>query len=518
MNFEDPMIRKRILQILVALSTSALDKKPNFMLKVLEHILMTWPAPRPEHRAFNDAIKDVQSESMFELQRLASKVPDHLIAVYDQVESRVNDMVASGSLDEKRQIAYQTFLFIIVHRASNVDPALKMERLRKFIDPIKAQWQNPETKRALSSYSGFCELMALDKAKNYLKSHNAHQVADWGSYELDAEGLALQAELEERQRLLPLRSTKSFLSYSVEKQEKSSQSFQANYSLWGESFPMILPELLQFLNHAHATHNPENWVEFPVEMRSVVKQVLSDRFWQAGISEGSKDEFYARVTDKKNTLEGLASSIRGSIRFVRETCYATIYCMSRLEIYFYGFSELPDPLARALFENGIYLSAHQQINLLNLTRYLVDDCPLQQREQFLPPLLAACFHQMDAKINSEWKQLAERQSIAASAGDLTEEMKSESILRQVSHTAVIMVADFLDPTKKSECFGGDRMLPVASLSSSGFMADDANCLFQIPLQRTTRLPVANIPRCENSVSFTPKSSNHCSCSALMSFR
>ncbi|KAM0322420.1 hypothetical protein ACHAQA_009487 [Verticillium albo-atrum] len=450
MNFEDPMIRKRVLQILVLMSTSALDKRPQFMLKVLEHILMTWPTPQPEHRAFNEAIKDFQSESMFELQRLASKVPDHLLAVYDQVETRVRDMVASGTLDEKRQIAYQTFLFIIVHRASNIDPQVQMQRLEGFIEPIKAQWQNTELKQALSSYSGFCELMALDKAKNYLRNHGAHNVSDWGACELDAEGLALQAELEERQKMLPLRPTKSFLSYSVEKLEKSSQPFQASYRLWNnEVFQAILPDLLQFLSHAHASHNPDNWPEFPNEMGSVVKRVLSDRFWQAGISEGSKDEFYARVTDRKATLEGLASTIRGSVRFVRETCYAIIYCMSRLETYFYGFGELPSPLAEALFQNAVHLSAHQQINLLNLTRYLVDDCPLEQREHFLPPLLANCFSQMDAKISSEWKRLEDQQKVDVGGDDLTEEMKSESILRQVTHTAVIMVADFLDPTKRN---------------------------------------------------------------------
>lgn len=49
------------------------------MLKVLEHILITWPALDPEYRAFNDAIKDLQSESMVELQRLASEMPDHLL-------------------------------------------------------------------------------------------------------------------------------------------------------------------------------------------------------------------------------------------------------------------------------------------------------------------------------------------------------------------------------------------------------------------------------------------------------
>ncbi|TDZ28348.1 Protein MSN5 [Colletotrichum trifolii] len=201
MNFEDPLIRKRILQLLVAFSTTALDKNPSFMLKVLEHILMTWPAPRPEHRAFNEAIKDFQSESMVELQRLASKVPDHLLAVYNQIEAKVNDMISSGTLDEKRQIAYRSFLFIIIHRASTIDPSTQLERLQDFVRPVKAQWENGDLKTALSSYSGFCELMGLDRAKQYLTSHRVHEVNDWGSCELDAEGLALQSELEERQKV-----------------------------------------------------------------------------------------------------------------------------------------------------------------------------------------------------------------------------------------------------------------------------------------------------------------------------
>ena len=49
------------------------------MLKVLEHILLTWPSLEPEYRAFNDAIKDLQGESMIELQRLASDMPDTLL-------------------------------------------------------------------------------------------------------------------------------------------------------------------------------------------------------------------------------------------------------------------------------------------------------------------------------------------------------------------------------------------------------------------------------------------------------
>ena len=57
----------------------ALDRNPGFMFKVLEHILVTWPATHPDHRVYTDAIKELQAESMVELQRLAAKMPDHLL-------------------------------------------------------------------------------------------------------------------------------------------------------------------------------------------------------------------------------------------------------------------------------------------------------------------------------------------------------------------------------------------------------------------------------------------------------
>lgn len=41
-------------------------------------------------------------------------------------------------------------------------------------------------------------MLGLDKAQAYLANRRAHEIRDWGSHELDAEGLALQAELEER--------------------------------------------------------------------------------------------------------------------------------------------------------------------------------------------------------------------------------------------------------------------------------------------------------------------------------
>ncbi|KAJ3569516.1 hypothetical protein NPX13_g6056 [Xylaria arbuscula] len=435
MKFEDPLIRKRVLQLLVAFSTSVLDKNPTFMLKVLEHILVTWPATHPEYKLYSDAIKDLQGESM---------------DVYDQIAAKVNEMVASGTLDEKRQITYQTFLFTIIHRSRRLDQNTKVQKLQGFLEPIRAQWQDTRLKQSLSSHASFFELMGLDKAQGYIVNKRMHDIQDWGSVELDEEGKAFQAELEARQTSIPLRLTKSFLTCSVDKGEKGQEPFQQVSSiLWQDYFPIILPELLNFLSHAHASHSANNWTILPPEMRSMVGRILTDRFWQSGISEGSKDEFYARVLEKKHTFEGLASTIRGSIRFVRESCYAIIYCMTRLETQFYGFSELPGPLAHALLSDTSSLSAHQLINLLNLVRFLVDNCPVPLRDHFLPPILEACFRQMDARVHGEWANLGEQQGVKSAGDDLTEEMKNESILRQLTYTSVMLVADFLDPAKKN---------------------------------------------------------------------
>jgi len=50
-------------------------------------------------------------------------------------------------------------------------------------------------------------------------------------------------------QMLPLRTTKSFLTYSVEKLEKDTVTYRASCDLWQDGFPLILPELLKFLRY-----------------------------------------------------------------------------------------------------------------------------------------------------------------------------------------------------------------------------------------------------------------------------
>lgn len=450
LSFEDPLIRKRVLQLAVAFSTSALDKNIGFMLKVLENILMTTVVEQPEYRAYSDAVKELQSDCLHELQRLATKMPDHLLDVYDQLEATINNIVASGALDGKQQVSYQTFLFIIIHRAQKLSPETRMQRLDRFIAPIRQMWRNQALDESLATFNGFCEMIGLGKVREYLISRRVHEVQDWAGLPLDAEGQAIQAQLNENVKQLPLRYTRSFLGCSTDRVDRGTSEHKISCAIWQESMPLILPGLLKFLSHAHAFHNPTNWLGLPDEMQSIVGRILTDRFWQAGISEGSKDDFYARVTGTKTTMEGFASSIRGSVRNVREQCYSILFCMSRLDLDFYGFSELPEPLAQALFADAHYLSSHQLNNLLNLVRYMIDDCPAEIRPHFLPPILATCFSTMDSKISSEWSKISQNEVTASPGGDLTEEMKEESILRQLTYAAVMMVAGVLDPARASK--------------------------------------------------------------------
>lgn len=46
---------------------------------------MSQPVEKPEHAAYTEAVKELQADGMYELQRLASKMPDQLL-----VSSSVN--------------------------------------------------------------------------------------------------------------------------------------------------------------------------------------------------------------------------------------------------------------------------------------------------------------------------------------------------------------------------------------------------------------------------------------------
>ncbi|EAL92700.1 nuclear import and export protein Msn5, putative [Aspergillus fumigatus Af293] len=309
---DDPILKQRIIKLIVDISSRALDKNPSFSLKVLEHILMTRLPDLVECPAYSEAVKELHGLASHELRRLAMRYADYFSTFYDLLEPKIKEITMANRVDDKLHMEHTSILLIIIN--------------------------------------------------------------------------------------------------------------------------------------AHAFHNPANWGGLPHDMRGVVERILTDRFWQAGISTGSRDEFYAKITASRSSLEGFASSVRGKVRAVRESCYSMLFSMSRLREHFYGFAELPGPLSQALFKDSPHLSSHQFSVLLNISRCLIDDCPVRFRAQFLPPMLATLFTNIDRKVTAEWDLIEQRKEGLAD-GDLTDEMKSESILRQLTYSAVLMVASLLDPQR-----------------------------------------------------------------------
>ncbi|KAL8851064.1 MAG: hypothetical protein Q9221_003960 [Calogaya cf. arnoldii] len=447
LNFEDPSVKERVIQLAVGFATGPLKKDARFAFKIFDYILDTKYPDDSNYPSYSEAVKDLQSLCIHELQRLAMKFSDYLITIFDEVERKVSQVSQAVARDDNVRTRYYSVLFIITHRAASVDPQPRQERLETFLQPLVAQWQDSQLTQSLSSFSMFCELLGCGGIPQYVSRRALHEIPDWSATPLDEEGKALQTQMQHALERLPLRATKAFLSVSVEKLEPNSTAHQMAGRLWEKMIPMILPNLLHMIRQAHAFHDAANWKGLPPEMSGIVHRILTDRFWQIGISVGSRDEFYAKVGDTKNTVEGLASSIRATIRAVRETGYKLLCYMGLLGEHFYSYKELPQPLSAALFTDAHALSTHQMAILVETIRPVIENCPVASRSHFLPPIIAGLFEQLDRKASDEWDKIEQRTRISEGRVSLDEEMRDESVLRQLTYTSVMLVVGLLDPNK-----------------------------------------------------------------------
>lgn len=76
-------------------------------------ILLTRPPEYPSNHAYTDAHKELMNICTTEIQRLAMKMPDNLMHVYDQLESKIREIIATENVDDRTKIAFHTFLFTI---------------------------------------------------------------------------------------------------------------------------------------------------------------------------------------------------------------------------------------------------------------------------------------------------------------------------------------------------------------------------------------------------------------------
>lgn len=153
--------------------------------------------------------------------------------------------------------------------------------------------------------------------------------------------------------------------------------------------------------------------------------------------------------------------------------------MSLLGDQFYGYGELPEPLAQALFTDACSLSTHQMAILVEMVRPIIEHCPPKHRPHFVRPMLAALFVQIERKTSMEWDRIEEKNRFASEDDNLADEMRDESILRQLTFTAVMMVMGLLDPNKISKSQQLDE----------SFFHTDADCNRLIRIGRRFRYGV-----------------------------
>ncbi|KAI9823504.1 MAG: hypothetical protein M1826_007716 [Phylliscum demangeonii] len=476
MTFEDPMIKKRMLQVAVGLATSAV-KRESFVLTVLKHVFTTLPADRPEYPVYSDAVKEVQMSFVSELCLLAIKATDFLTPIYTDLEAKIGEIRATSVANDRLRISFETFLFLLAHRSTSMPRDLRSSRLLAVVQAIQGSWQDASVASHLESLEGFTELVGVGQAQRYLLSRQANQVQDWSSYALDDEGKAIQAQLIQGFERLPLRATKSHLGASLDKMRKDSEEYKSGAALWESAVPIILPGLLKFLEYSHAYYDTRKWASGSREMQETASRALTDRFWQSGISTGTKDDFYAKVNDSKATLEGLASSLRGVIRGVREGCYSVLYYLSQIQGQLYQYDELPARLAHALFADCAALTPQQFMTMISMMRFLTANCPPSRRRPFLTPVVSHLLIQIDGKIRTEWGKIEQRrlQEESVDEDNLTEEMKDESVLRQFTYASVTYVAQLLDPSSKtSDAAASSAAAPERGPKATGDEVDEVN--------------------------------------------
>lgn len=442
---QHPEIARLTTHIAVNVLVKTLQGQPELVVKILDYCLSLQYSDDGSNKDYSAAVKNFQGARLGEMQRIAMSFPDYLLDVYSDLEARVNTLMSAEGSDERTKWGLQSFLFIIVHRASAVDSQARLARLEQIIQPVVETWQDPQLTEALSTFSGFCNVVGLGGLPEYLTAQRYASVQDWSNQPLDQEGKVRQTDVQMKVMRLPLNATKNLLAATTEKLKESSREYQIGSQVWGQAMQAMLSNVLQMTRHATSFPNRENWSNFPPELQMVMQKMLVDRFWQAGISNESRDEFYARIAESGDTYEGFASAIRGIPRQIRDWCYHIVYGMTRFEEEFFGLKELPVPLAEALLTDASSLSTHHLQRLIALAERLVQRCPPHHRRHFMPPILSLFFSQTDKKISAEW-EVIERSSTQSVEGEdqLSDEMKAESVLRATTYAVVSFASTLLD--------------------------------------------------------------------------
>ncbi|KAM3162465.1 Importin N-terminal domain-containing protein [Lachancea thermotolerans] len=449
LNLKEPLLLKKQIQNFALFLTMLKD---NVLLKLLEKIITSATLDYPnvdldEKNEHSDAVRDLRYACGIELNRMAILMPDSLGKIYDDLQNVVAGIMPKLSYHEK--ISFKSFLLTIVLKSSLGE---KEERFTLIVDPELSAWSDKSTVVGLTDLPWFMERLGIVQISEYFQKRGISENVDLLSIPIDEEGKQLKTQLSKRwQTLFPVRATRMFVHYSMQS-IKNDEEFEVLQALWKPRVIPILPYIMRLLYQLQSYHDPENWRDLPVIVQSFVKCSTIERFWEAGASNKSKDEFIDEHMKAMQTLRDFADSVGHIVRYTREYVLLVISAISSLGSVFYEIEELPQMLMDSI---AIYkpatgeispgVSTHGWKHIINVAiRPLLKNCPPRSAKKFMTTFLPKLFDTLDALLCKKWSVYMNDIDVNPSPRDddeMTEEILEENLLRQLTTVVVRLLID-----------------------------------------------------------------------------
>ncbi|KAI3405520.2 MSN5 [Candida oxycetoniae] len=447
MSLASPLIIRKQVQTLVQFAPLLKDVDSPLMFQILEKILTTATFPYPPNINDEDRelIRDLRASCGTELNRLAYIMPEALKKIFDDLENVVANILSSKKVSDHENVAFKSFLLVIASRSSIDD---KNDLFAKIVDPDLAAWSAPETEKGLMDLHWFMERIGIVQIASYFQSRGITATTNLLEAKMDDEGKLLKTNLKDHwSSIFPIRATRIFIQYSIEKLSHESPEYVNLLKLWKPRVQPIVPHILQLLTQIQAYHNPENWVDLPAEVQSFVKYSCTERFWQQGVSIQSKETFIEENVKAALTLRDFADSVGHLIRYTREYAFLTVGSLAQLEDTLYEIPNIATMLWKAVAGDTVGVTLHSWKHMINsCLRVVIKFCPVKYVEVFMCELLPKALVDIDNLIVSKWDKIYKSGlQLQGNEDDetLSEEMMEEHMLRQLTATVVRLLMDIV---------------------------------------------------------------------------
>ncbi|CAN6660855.1 hypothetical protein TRVA0_032S01640 [Trichomonascus vanleenenianus] len=467
MSIKDPLLLRKMVQTLVQFAPVLKDSSNQLLFAVLEKVLTACTTEAEPNASDDDRelVRELRTSCGTELNRLAYMIPEALMQIYNDLERVIGELLMSGKLSEHETVSFKSFLLVVSQRSTSAN---KAERFSAIVDPMLVSWSDEGTMKGLSDLQWFMERVGIVKIAEYFRSRGVTANTNLLSTEMDDTGRALKTELKLKWRaLFPIRATRIFVQYTIEKLDHSSEEYKALLALWKPRIQPILPHILQLIAQIEAYHNPANWRDLPPEVQSFVKTSCQERFWEIGVSSKTKDEFHDESLRAMQTLRDFADNVGHSIRYTREYAFLTLGSITQLEETLYEIPGMPEQLWNALAGDSVGITSYAWRHMISLVlRSLVKNCPINYIKPFMTEFLPPMLSKLNEVLVEKWNRVYQNGIQLVGGEDqesLSEEMMDEHLLRHLTAIVDRLLIDLVGQ------FGGVNSISKTSTATESMV-------------------------------------------------